>query len=92
MGANPTQAQGVALFLIAFTFIAAGLAADVNYILVVLGILSAGMGIKGFLLPSHFIDVPWTLVIGLVVVLPLLTALIVGLTARSRLPLVARLD
>ena len=41
---------------------------------------------------SHFVDVPWTLVIGLVVVLPLLTALIVGLTARSRLPLVARLD
>ena len=31
MGANPTQAQGVVLFLIAFTLIAAGLAADVNY-------------------------------------------------------------
>ena len=42
MGANPTQAQGVALFLIAFTLIAAGLAADVNYILVVLGVLSRG--------------------------------------------------
>jgi uncharacterized membrane-anchored protein YitT (DUF2179 family) len=27
-----------------------------NYILIVLGILSAGMGIKGFLLSSHFID------------------------------------
>ena len=35
MGANPTQAQGVALFLIAFTLIAAGLAADVSYLLVV---------------------------------------------------------
>jgi hypothetical protein len=43
-------------------------------------------------LPSHFLDVPWLLVVGLAVVLPLLTALIVGLTARSRLPLVARLD
>jgi len=27
-----------------------------NALLIVLGILSAGMGIKGFLLPSHFID------------------------------------
>ena len=42
--------------------------------------------------PDHFLDVPWLLILGLVVALPLLTALIVGLTARSRLPLVARLD
>ncbi len=28
----------------------------INFILIVLGILSAGMGIKGFLLSSHFID------------------------------------
>ena len=32
------------------------------------------------------------MVIALVVVLPLVTALVVGLFARSRLPLVARLD
>ncbi len=32
------------------------------------------------------------MVLGLVVVLPAATALIVGLAARSRLPLVARLD
>jgi hypothetical protein len=49
MGANPTQAQGVALFLIAFTLIAAGLAADVNYILVVLGVLSLGVSVMLFL-------------------------------------------
>jgi putative ABC transport system permease protein len=42
--------------------------------------------------PSHYLDVPWVLVLTLVVGLPLLTAAIVGLTARSRLPLVARLD
>ena len=43
--------------------------------------------------PDKKRQIPWVrLVIGLVVVLPLLTALIVGLTARSRLPLVARLD
>ena len=39
-----------------------------------------------------FIDVPWLLVLGLVVLLPLLTAAVVGLSARSRLPLVARVD
>jgi putative ABC transport system permease protein len=39
-----------------------------------------------------FIDVPWLLISALVVALPLLTALIVALSARSRLPLVSRLD
>jgi putative ABC transport system permease protein len=39
-----------------------------------------------------FLDIPWLMVLGLVVVLPALTALVVGLFARSRLPLVARLD
>jgi len=38
-----------------------------------------------------FLDIPWLLILGLVIALPLLTALIVGLTARSRLPLAARL-
>ena len=40
--------------------------------------------------PSHFLDIPWLLIGSLVVVLPLLTALVVGLASRSRLPLVAR--
>jgi putative ABC transport system permease protein len=39
-----------------------------------------------------FVDIPWLLIVSLVVLLPLLTAAIVGLSARSRLPLVARLD
>ena len=39
-----------------------------------------------------FLDVPWLMVLGLVVALPLLTAAVVGVFARSRLPLVARLD
>ena len=38
MGANPTQAQGAALFFAAFVVISAGLAADVSYVLVLLGI------------------------------------------------------
>ena len=42
MGANPTQAQGVVLFLVGFTLIAAGLAADVSLISLVLGLAAAG--------------------------------------------------
>ncbi|HEU4337558.1 MAG TPA: ABC transporter permease [Nocardioides sp.] len=46
-----------------------------------------GMGEHG-----PFLDIPWLLIAGVVVVLPLFTAAVVGLTARSRLPMVARLD
>jgi len=42
--------------------------------------------------PSHYLQIPWLEIIGLVALLPLVTALVVGLVARSRLPLVARLD
>jgi putative ABC transport system permease protein len=42
--------------------------------------------------PSHYLAIPWLEIAGLVVLLPLVTALVVGLLARSRLPLVARLD
>jgi putative ABC transport system permease protein len=42
--------------------------------------------------PSHYLAIPWLEIVGLVVLLPLVTALVVGLVARSRLPLVARLD
>jgi putative ABC transport system permease protein len=40
----------------------------------------------------HYLDVPWLMVIGVVLALPLLTAALVGALARSRLPLVTRLD
>jgi putative ABC transport system permease protein len=42
--------------------------------------------------PSHYLDVPWLLVLAVVVGLPLLTSAVVGLTAGSRLPLTARVD
>lgn len=38
-----------------------------------------------------FIDVPWLMILGLVVALPLLVSAIVALCTRSRLPMVARL-
>jgi putative ABC transport system permease protein len=41
---------------------------------------------------SHYLDIPWLLIGSLVVVLPLLTAVVVGVTSRARLPLVARVD
>jgi putative ABC transport system permease protein len=41
---------------------------------------------------QHYLVIPWLEIVGLVVLLPMATALVVGLLARSRLPLVARLD
>ena len=42
--------------------------------------------------PASHLAIPWLLVATIVLALPLLTAAVVGLSARSRLPLVARLD
>jgi len=39
MGANPTQAQALVLFIVAFSCISAGFAADINLLLVGLGVL-----------------------------------------------------
>ena len=49
MGANPTQAQALALFLLAFTLIAAGLAADINYLYVLIGLALLAASIALFL-------------------------------------------
>lgn len=49
MGANPTQAQGVLLFLVGFTLIAAGLAENIGVIWLLLGLVSVGISIGLFL-------------------------------------------
>ena len=49
MGANSTQAQGVALFLVAFVCISAGLAADINYLWLVLGLILLVASVAVFL-------------------------------------------
>ena len=49
MGSNSTQAQGVALFLAAFVCIAAGLAEDISYLLVLLGLVLLGASCAVFL-------------------------------------------
>lgn len=38
MGANPTQAQAVVLFLVAFICVAGSLAANLNWLLMILGL------------------------------------------------------
>lgn len=49
MGANPTQAQALVLFLFGFTALSAGLAADVSYLMVGLGLLLLGGSVMLFL-------------------------------------------
>ncbi|HWD98707.1 MAG TPA: hypothetical protein VG345_06710 [Bryobacteraceae bacterium] len=49
MGANSTQAQAVTLFLSAFVFIAAGLAADIGYLWLLIGIALLGVSCALFL-------------------------------------------
>ena len=48
MGANKTQAQAVALFLVAFVLIAAGLAADISVIALVAGFIVLGVSMAIF--------------------------------------------
>jgi high-affinity Fe2+/Pb2+ permease len=49
MGANPTQAQAVALFLVAFTLIAGGFAGNIGWIYMILGLLVLAISIMLFL-------------------------------------------
>ncbi|MFC5176407.1 FtsX-like permease family protein [Nocardioides taihuensis] len=98
VGASPRSRRGVAAsYAVVVGFVGAVLGAAVGFVPGVavtypLTGASAGYypGVEG--LPTHYLDVPWALIGTLVVVLPLLTALVVGLCTRSRLPMVARLD
>jgi hypothetical protein len=48
MGANPTQAQALVLFLLAFVFIAAGLSAS-SFLYIVVGLVPLGVSVALFL-------------------------------------------
>jgi putative ABC transport system permease protein len=94
VGASPTTRRGVAAaYALVVGAVGASLGAVVGFIpgLAITFPLTQTNGADG-VTTGPFIDVPWLLVLGLVVLLPLLTAAIVGVTARPRLPLVARLD
>ncbi len=92
VGASPRTRRGVAAaYALAVGFVGAVLGAAVGFIP---GVAITYPLTRGFDpgAPSHYLEIPWLLIGGLVIALPLFTALVVGLLARSRLPVVARLD
>lgn len=91
VGASPRRRRWVAAsYALVIGFVGAVLGAAVGFIP---GIAVTYPLTRGYAeVDAHFLDIPWLMILGLVVGLPLLTAAIVGLCARSRLPLVARLD
>lgn len=93
VGAAPRTRRGVAAaYAVVIGLVGAVLGALVGFIPGIAVTYPLTRPYSGHVGPSHYLDVPWLLIGSLVVVLPLLTAAVVGLTARSRLPLVARLD
>lgn len=95
VGASPRSRRGVAAsYAVVVGLVGALLGAAVGFIpgiAVTYPLTGDQWGPTGASGPSHYLDVPWLLVGTLVIALPLVTALVVGLTARSRLPLVSRL-
>jgi putative ABC transport system permease protein len=95
VGAAPRTRRGVAAaYALVVGVVGATLGAVIGFIP---GIAITYPLTRGDWMPSdagatHFLEVPWLLVGGLVVALPLVTALVMAASARSRLPLVARLD
>ena len=88
VGAAPRTRRAVAAsYALVVGFVGALLGAGVGFIPgIAISRPLTSMGGSG-----PYLDVPWLLILALVLALPLLTAAVVGLTARSRLPLVARL-
>jgi putative ABC transport system permease protein len=92
VGASPRTRRGVAAaYALAVGAVGAVLGAAVGFIpgIAISYPLTRTFARVG---PTHYLDIPWLQILVLVVALPLLTALVVGLLARSRLPVVARLD
>jgi putative ABC transport system permease protein len=101
VGASPRTRRGVAAaYAVVVGLVGALLGAAVGLIPGIavawpLTKTTSGGGVPGeevFTTVGPFLDIPWLMILGLVVVLPAVTAVVVGLFARSRLPLVARLD
>ncbi|RYC11494.1 ABC transporter permease [Nocardioides zhouii] len=95
VGAAPRARRRVAAaYALVIGVVGAILGAGVGFIpgIAISRPLTAGSGSNSAAPDGPFLAIPWLLIITIVVALPLLTAAVVGLTARSRLPLVARLD
>ncbi|MGC4110003.1 MAG: FtsX-like permease family protein [Nocardioides sp.] len=92
VGASPVTRRAVAAaYAVSVGVVGAALGAAVGF---VPGIAISYPLTRGYNpgSPSHYLSIPWVEIVGLVVALPVLTAVVVGVMARSRLPLVARLD
>lgn len=89
-GAPPTRRAVAGAYALLIGFTGAVLGAVVGFV--------PGLGVSLSLNDGHtggsgrYLDVPWLLIASIVVFLPLLTAAIVWVSARSRLPLVARVE
>ncbi len=98
VGASPRTRRGVAAaYALVVGLVGAVLGAVVGLVpgVAISYALTAPSGLPGGLptgAPTHYLEVPWLLLGVVVLGLPVLTAAVVGLTARSRLPMVARLD
>ncbi len=95
VGAAPRARRRVAAaYALVVGVVGAVLGAGVGFIpgIAISRPLTAGSGSSSAAPDGPFLAIPWLLIVTIVVALPLLTAAVVGLTARSRLPLVARLD
>ena len=89
VGASPRTRRGVAAaYALVVGFVGAVLGAAVGFIpgIAVTYPLTGVYTAAGGAAKSHYLDIPWLLILALVIGLPLLTALVVGLAARSRLP------
>lgn len=92
VGAAPRRRRAVAAsYALVIGFVGSVLGAAVGFIP---GIAVTYPLTRGYdaLAPAHHLDVPWLMILGIVVALPIVTAAVVGLAARSRLPMVARLE
>lgn len=96
VGAAPrTRRRVAAAYALVIGFVGSILGAAVGFVPGVA--ISRPLTTIGYVVPAGtpegpFLAIPWLLIATIVLALPLLTAAVVGLTARSRLPLVARLD
>ncbi|WP_151083993.1 FtsX-like permease family protein [Nocardioides cynanchi] len=93
VGASPRTRRGVAAaYAVAVGLVGAVLGAGVGFIPGIAVTYPLTRNFTGEPGPSHYLDIPWLLIGALVLALPVLTAAVVGLVARSRLPVVARLE
>jgi putative ABC transport system permease protein len=93
VGASPRMRRAVAAaYAVSVGVVGAVLGAAVGFVPGIAVTYPLTRDFSGGSGPSHYLAIPWLEIVGLVVLLPLVTALVVGLLARSRLPLVARLD